>query len=1209
MYFWRIFLWENGQKSTEYTNYTVAPIFIEDRLDETLDTGEIILKSMPISSKTAFPPKTTKFRLERYVKEDFSDTPKTWDFVVEHDDVEEYEGCPEICTHRIHLIEPSVIAQGMHVDNIALTYELQDVDLNYKVVKNDTTVVGELYGKMNGKNQTAAKVDYMDADSSYNEYISIATCDGMFSNAYKYEWDVGSLSGDQGIKNIAINHHAVNSSQITFVIPKLYIYGSKNNSEWDAQPLFQLNTITRIFKILRYNGSVISKSAITFEDGGDCIFSGAKEIGNRNDSWCYCNGGTARLRKIKDIAYTTSNHANYESFKPLYETFPPIAVANADFQDSVTFLTDVLSVDELDAGYTLDYEIVCTADINFQDGCISYYKQVYDSYYSSSGMSWHERMSCITEKLDKEKASDIRVDTTIYCFDMSIGANTPFVRKGVKYSCYDLLRKALLTCDTYILDNSNTCLDELGVTADSNGDLVNVSSLDYPIIVSNSPDENWVSRLKTAKIYETILEQKNLWEVMLQIGYYLHAIPFLEFANDGTDRFVLKFKQLGGTQKNSNDSRKITVFNSCNLSEYFTQYDSYVTNLFSPQNLCEEWVTCKTSDSSYLVSNNTAEIRLKYSITEIVDFDIIYKGESKSALSHLFEKSIYEILTNADPSQISPAKGNSLYYTLGDNKIQGLSYIASDSGKEPNLMALKYIMQKLFGVNPSIWTQEYTFNNLCFRIKYRTQDSARITQFRPDLLNFLKNSSYEKYPHHEQYYGQQDKIIDSERFSANLFGKLIRVGNTVYQRQECARVGSEKESGDLVNINDEPYYVTVAENEYYADAILQKVTYSKNFNQISNIVTIPSEPRFYEVSERSKIRREVRMEEFFELSVKDTDNIVDKNKPILMSSALWRDFLKLLIFCKERTFQNNMQAIPNFAWTRFNADRLRKHTGTNSSYISYNDLFPSSDFMRTGENSISALESSDHADCIVPVLHFPLHDGIVFEWDMDDNFKAGDYIDKKVSGTGNTVDGAYLSQQSMRYVDIMGRADLFRFALFHKNDWTYEEAQCLPMAIIDMPQNNVIGIQGGENTAIALDKDNREEISFNYQINLLHTSSASGDDFITFPNLFGEKDNDLKVCLLNKEQSQFDENVSITSATLLADDVPIAFDISNRGSLMINFGDPVWIDNANLSDVKSIVFYHTNSDGGRTAYIVKNVAKLSDDDKLLSWFIYPVFNT
>lgn len=1191
-YYWRVFLWKNGGKSTEYTGYVVAPIFLEDKLDETLDSGEVILKSMPISTRNAFPPKT-KFRIERYETAGYTDEPRRWDMVVEHDDVEEYVGAPEICTHRINLIEASAVAQGMHVDNIALTYELQDVDLNYKVVKSDSTKVSNLYGLTNGTNQTPAKdytITLKNTTVRYNQ--------GSFVNSYKYEWDKNSLNGDKGIKNLLLNIHAANSLEITFTIPRLYVWGSNSDTEWSSAPLFQLNTVTRVYKILRYNGSQVSRTAVAFSNGSTTIRSGATSISNRNDSYCYCDAGVARLRKVQEL--NESNYNYRESFDSIYDTFPIVAEAKSLHPQEATFTTDVLGNDELDAGYTLDYEIICTADETYQDGMVGYSKQDYMSVQSPGLNLTKGTTTCTTKNLDKESASLIRVDTTIYCINLSSGANAPFVRKGVKYSCYDLLRKALLTCDTHLINNANTCLDEYGVTDQSNGDMVEVDSLAYPIVVSSSLDENWLARLKAAKIYETVFEQKNLLEVLLQIGYYLHAIPYLEFTEDGTDRFLLKFRQLGGTKTKDDTSTKITVFNSRTLSEYFTQYDSYVTNLFSPQNLCEEWVTCKTSDPSYLVSNNTAEVQLKYPITEIVELDIIYNGTPKNALSFIFEKSIYEILTNADPSQISPAKGNSIYYTLGSNKIEGLSYVAPSANND-NLMALKYIMQKLFGVNPSVWTQTYTFNNLRFRIKYRTQDEARITQFRPNLQDFVKNSSYEKYPHHEQYYGQQDKIIDSERFSANLFGKLIRVGNAVYQRQEYAVSGEEKESGDLVEINGDSYYVTEAENEFYGDAILQKVTYSKNFNQLSNIVTTPSEPRFYEVSERSKVRREVRVQEFFELSTKETENTKAQNVPVFMTSS-WAEFIKNLIFDKDRT-------LPNFAWTRFMADRLRKHTSANSGYTTADELFPSNDFERTGNNTIKPLASSDHADCIVPLLHFPLHDGVVFEWDMEDNFKAGDYIDSKVTGTGNTVDGAYMAQQSLRYVDIMGRADLFRFSLFYKNNWTNTQSQKLPQAVISAPENSIIGVQGSNKMAIALDKDNREELSFNYQINLLHRpTDTDREDFITFPNLFGEKDNDLKVCLLNGEQSQFDENVSITSATMLADKVPYSFGVSEKGSITITFGNPVWIDGASLSQVKAIVFYCENPDGGRTSYIIKNVAKLPDSSKLRRWYIYPVFN-
>lgn len=139
-YYYKIWLWENGGKSTEYTNYMVAPFFREGCLNQTINTAEVVLDCMPIATKKAFPPKT-KFRIERYTTSDFSDEPKMFDFCVETDNVEEYEGCPEICCHRIDLISPSVDAQGMHVDNIALTYELQDATLNYKTTVSDSARV------------------------------------------------------------------------------------------------------------------------------------------------------------------------------------------------------------------------------------------------------------------------------------------------------------------------------------------------------------------------------------------------------------------------------------------------------------------------------------------------------------------------------------------------------------------------------------------------------------------------------------------------------------------------------------------------------------------------------------------------------------------------------------------------------------------------------------------------------------------------------------------------------------------------------------------------------------------------------------------------------------------------------------------------------------------------------------------------------------
>ena len=223
---------------------------------------------------------------------------------------------------------------------------------------------------------------------------------------------------------------------------------------------------------------------------------------------------------------------------------------------------------------------------------------------------------------------------------------------------------------------------------------------------------------------------------------------------------------------------------------------------------------------------------------------------------------------------------------------------------------------------------------------------------------------------------------------------------------------------------------------------------------------------------------------------------------------------------------------------------------------------------------------------------------------MEDNFKVGDMIDNRLPETNTTADNAYLRQQALRYADLMGRADLFQFMLFNKSDWTTEQIQQLPKAVITPLTESTLA-QVVESNAIVLDKDNREALSFNYQINILYDTLDNGDGFITYPNLFGDKENDLKVCLLNKEQSMFDDQLR---GIVIADLVSYGLQISIYGDLTITFYMPTFIGGFTFDDVMSVAFYD-DTPYGKIPYIVRNVAKQQNVDKLKKWAIAPVFNT
>lgn len=1008
-----------------------------------------------------------------------------------------------------------------------------------------------------------------------------------FRNSYRYVW-----SETEEISDLRLNLNAAESHTISFKTPVLMCQGCLSAGS-DFTNLFEMNVKTTVYRQETSFNSLVPGTKTVFAT----FDSGALSMSQSTNSSVYSilSGRSAHLRIILgESKREQSDKAGDWSYHYLLSPLLAETIAEASNKKTIEFTIPALTASEIEAGKGYFYSIECVANPINPSAMFGFYEAVHNGWgtYQFIGSltrtvySWDIYRGSATTVVD---ANSVKVTTAFWHKDMSVVTEGgPFIIKGVKYSCYELLRKALLTCDTHVINNSTTSLDEYNNLGQPQ------PSLSHSIIL----DDAWNNRLKSTKVNETIFEGKNLWEVLLQIGYYIHAVPYLEFADDGTDRFILRFRQLGSTVKNVDNSIKITVFNSNNLSEYFTQYDSYVTNLFSPQNLVEEDVVVKTSDPSFLVKNDNAELQLSYAITELIEFDIALKlngeWELRSALNHVFEKSIYDILSNENPYYVYPSKGAALYFNLGDNKIQGLNFVPP-SVNDDLPMALKRIIQIVWQGTEIGEVADIKFNDLRFHVKYRTQDTARINQLRPDIGSFMKNSAYEKYPHHEQFFGQQDKIIDSERFSANLFGKLIRIGNGILQRQEYARLGDERQSGDLISIDSDAYYVTAVENEYYADAIFQNVTYSKNFNQLANIVTIPSEPRFYEVSERSKIRREVRLMDFFAISNQNNS----AGAPRFLNNDSWKDFIKRIIFNKQPA------TIPNYAWTRFKVDELRSHSDSSGLVISNDKMFPSSLIDRTGTNPVPETPS-DHVDCIVPLLHFPLRNGIVFAWDMVDNFKAGDFIDTSIEAPGGEVDDAYVSMQPMRYVDVMGRADLFSFKLFYQQYWHPDLIQELPQAARAISDaESVALVKGGDSYGVALDKDCREEISFNYQINILYEAGVAGENnFITYANLFGQKDSPLKMCFLSEPQSMFDENINFSTANTIADNVVYEL-IDGDNAIEVSITQPIGID---LGDVKSVVLYQENETGGRHAYIVKNVAALQDADKLQSWWICPVFN-
>lgn len=1211
MYIWKIYKWENEETFENLSDYLVMPVFYEDRLNEELDTASVTLDCVPITVNdgVAFPPKT-KFRLicTYFNEEKNIEESENYDMVVDHDDVEYYEGEPNICCHRISLIEASVIAQGMHVDNIALTYELRDVTLNYATSTNISTPVTVNYKNIGEqKNNTAPNIPKNDYEFWGQKEIDLVNKTPKkyfeYNNYFTYEWDLKpeELKDSDGswIEDLPYMRQKIEEESVKIKVPRLYCYTRTT----EIIKLFELPIKVTIVKRKYFNiedkvGEIIGEpieyicGPDQYQSIKDDPYSMYRIVNNDKAGITAIAGGwwpgkgdptlslSVPIFEVNALYKGTTIYTTEEN--PLYELNKTSTVGSStEKRISIIELTlPKLGDDEYKGGAHVIYEIKATpyleVDENSHFGLIVRKRFFVKAWPDGTGTS--ASVQVFHDALSYEKVEDAFIETKFIKGDLTLTWESKdyIKRPPKKYNAYDLLKKAFLTVDTRIL-NTNA----------------NIDDIEYPITVGDEEKR----RLEQTEIYEMTFENKNLWEILLTVGNYVHAIPYLEFSKNGN--FILKFRDLGTYEITSdgNDGRiLITKYGNRVLSDFYSSMDSYVANLFSPENNIEEIIVPKTSESTYLISNDTAQLHTTFPILELISLKVSDgNNEWKDITESIFEKSVYSILSNENPSLIYPAKGNSLYYEHNTNIIDNLNYVAPVESTGDFKTALKYIYERYVDSSKA-WSLNY--NELRFKVEYKTSDDARITAFRPDLYKYLKHSVLDCYPHNEQYYGQQEKIADSERFSRKLYGELIRRGNMIYERQEYVTNSKLlKKGGQLVLLNNngvrEPYYVAVCENENYHDSIFQKVTYSKDFNQLSQIVTVPSEPRFYEVATKNIIRRDVRFNDFFKLSTSCPSTVhPPKFLKGVSNVTTWVDTLINLLF--ELQYHN----LPNYVYMRYTCDTIRaKERGDAES-----SMFPSSQYTiiahSDGYYFPNPTASQDHADCIVPIQRYPMQNSIVFEWDMVDNFSAGSFIDTNIKGT-NTNENAYYGQAEARYVDLYGRADFCRFGLFRKDNWDIDTARLLPITEYSDKSNddlvNISCFAGELKKYIALDKDNREALSFNYQITLLHD-----DEFVLFSNLFGEKKGSLSVYLFSREILKSEQYIG---------DAPLVYGLNidyklkaYENYIVINFDN---INNSDLSEVKCIALVDEN---GNDIYYARNVGKIENKNKLDTWYIYPIYN-
>ena len=572
------------------------------------------------------------------------------------------------------------------------------------------------------------------------------------------------------------------------------------------------------------------------------------------------------------------------------------------------------------------------------------------------------------------------------------------------------------------------------------------------------------------------------------------------------------------------------------------------------------------------------------------------------------------------------------------------------------MYSIKNILGTVFSIGKSNW-DSIKVNNYQFVITYRTKDTLRTDQTRPDLRKYLLSSKYDNVPQLSQFNNQTETVVDSIKFGNKLYGELIRTGNSVYSVVEWVDNPFDlKQSGDLYNIFGNLYYVSKVTHTFYPNHIISNVEYSKDFNRLSQIIGIPSEPRFYEISEQSSIDREVAINDYILLGT-NTENLASIKQTTLVKNSY---LIETLLFGSQGT------KYPQYALTVFKGDELKNN-----------------------KHLVATLH---------PIATYSLENTLTIEWDMKDNFSAGDQLkclDNVFVGNKQVSSPAYYALNPVGYTDVYGRADMFDFKILQDIKYEKEFVKGLPkveyLTITDIFNNliydneyyanirdgvkqqiyrdnaltsqemlevfealeitpklgavmflqiayspfvykytynvsNTFTISGpfynfdyaGETVisssaytsymrehdkGLVLLKDNREVMKFNYNLQMLTES----DRFVLSSYMWQQEKTKVRIALLNKEVNKISTGI-IEKNSIIKGNISFNFGYyPNTLNVVIEINKA--LANEDLTNVKSIVIYNSNlinnSETSGSYYFVfaRNIDGLTEDEAKKDWLI------
>ena len=1190
------------RKGLDLSSYVSISSNLTTALDGTISRYAIDL--IGYTTDVEFEP-TTKFVLDIY--ED-SRLVRSIDMVLQDDVVEKpIMSDNNYYIHHLSLADPAILAQQRTCDNFAITYKLKDVNLSSSSTV-DTNITIEEKG-----NYSALNIDNSASElcqDTYDSYLSSAVFGSSNRTqgqliarrllvAYRFKWKQPTFTFDSdnnpsvsysdniALKTLKANY--VNKSSLTFDVPMIELSVGQNGGTTYSK----IGYLPVDVKISRYNNTNNTTEYFDSEDGstwssdeiwnvaapssilGDNDFVSLFNQGGLGVDTIYWDGDSSSNNAIRQYsntpkyidAFNSTNIIAKQVIESSYETDYIDTRTNLPMNRRITIPTD--------AGYTYSIEIrlhKLVSSLQYFYKIISITTPNATSIYTYTGsVDVNQHLSLSASNINfysQSSSSNI----------LTKSANTT--------NCYYLFKKAVFS--TYFAKYTDTTPMDMQTPIDVDSDT--------RYLLENTP------------IIENMYQQKNLWEIITEIGNYIHAKPYMVFDTDALDddlvdsgRCLVKFIKYGNMEQSNTLGTRNTIFNSKFVEEYISSLDCYVDNLMQLGSTITEAIVPSSESEDYLVYNDNAILKTKYPILEITKLEVL-RGSSdeynedtswKDITNYVYEYNVWKCL-GIDTSVV-PNRSIAIYYHLGEKKVEGMQYLI------PSLHSTQqYPIKKIIGEVYSMSTTDMVnvnVNEYAFRITYRTKDSVRTRVVRPDIRKYIQNNTFDYMPIHTQFRNQTDKIVDSEKYGDNVYGELIRTGNRVVEENRWTDTINDINSiGDLVKLDDDNlYYVSKVETMVYPDHYESNIEYTKDFNRLAQIIGIPSEPRFYEISEQSMIRREVNI-----------------NQPVAFASEL--DNIDLTT--KNNIYSNStLRTYTILASLLFNAEDKR----FNRVEIEYKGVYKDYD---TDSNDFS---KSVYVDTLWSVQNTTF----TLEFDMEDNFMVGNnYGDAGLTYpngfwsfidycyTGDATQQAYKTLEPVRYTDVYGRADTCCIWLGWNTatsgiGWLYGSTEYVVNKIANANDGGIFRYPGFSVFAapktryMVLLKDNREALSFNLNFSFITDSDRN----IVSSQIWklGNHYDDVKLVLfksqeLSKQKSTIDKldyiEVNSTLHSLINRDNDADYLYYNISSALSSFSDE------ELDEIESMAFCYDNGTTQPFTYFFgRNVKGLSQAEKRKNWYM------